>query len=92
MDEDDEDEDSSSDEDEMEDIDVVWFRTADGTWIRHWRETAPQQWKPTSENLPPEGLTRTAASIQAIWRGHTVRTDMSAAGALLALATSVYAK
>ena len=89
--EDDEDDDGSdtdsydSDDDEIE---VVWFRAADGTWIRHWRESTPQQWKPTSAEPAPEDLTLTATWIQSLWRGHTVRTDMGAATALLALKTA----
>ena len=89
-DEDEEEDDDEEDEEEDNDIDVVWFRTADGTWVRHWREAAePQQWKPTSVEPPPEGLTRTATQIQTIWRGHSIRADMAAAGMLLSLKTEV---
>ena len=84
----DDDESNVSDESDDEDIEMVWFRAADGTWVRHWRESAPQQWKPTSAEPPPEDLTLTATWIQSLWRGHTVRTDMSAATALLALKSS----
>ena len=85
----DEESDSERDEDDTnENIEVVWFRSHDGTWVRHWREeVAPQRWNPDSlisEDVPRE-LTSIATSIQSVWRGHTIRSDMSIAGILLSL-------
>ena len=86
--EDEEDNDSDEDDnedDELENIEMVWVRTADGTWARYWRESvAPLTWKPTDASAP-ETLIEPIASIQALWRGHTVRSDMAAATALLTL-------
>jgi hypothetical protein len=87
-DEDEEESNSEGEEEADENIEVVWFRTHDGTWIRHWREeVAPRRWKPDpliSEDIPSE-LTSTATSIQAAWRGHTIRSDVSIASILLSL-------
>ena len=89
--EDDDNTDDGSGDGEAEDLEAVWFRAPDGTWIRHWRETvAPEQWKPTeAADEPPDGLTQTATQIQSTWRGHTIRADMAAAGMLLSLSLSL---
>ena len=82
-----EEDDDDSSNGETEDLVAVWFRAADGTWIRHWREAVePQQWKPAEEaDEPPEGLTQTATQIQSMWRGHSIRTDVAAAEILMSL-------
>lgn len=83
-DEDDSDEDDNED-DELENIEMVWVCTADGTWVRYWRESvAPLTWRPTDAPAP-ETLVEPIAAIQALWRGHTVRSELAVAGALLAL-------
>ncbi len=88
---DEEETDYESDDDE-EAIEIVWHRAADGTWIRHWREAAPLTWKPSHGAAPTE-LTDPIATIQSLWRGYTVRSDLAVAGALLALkSTTVNAK
>lgn len=82
--EDDEDEEESDDE-EAEDIEIVWVRAEDGTWLRYWREAQePLSWKPGT-GPAPEPLTEPIQAIQALWRGHTVRSEIAVAGALLSL-------
>lgn len=83
----DDDDDASESSEELEDIEPVWIRAADGTWVRYWRETEPVRWKPAEAAEPPEDLTLTATWIQAVWRGHTVRTER-VADMLLALKSS----
>lgn len=87
------DEEEDEDDDDMEDIEVVWHRTADGTWIRYWREAhEPLTWKPTTSEPAPAELSAPITTIQALWRAHTVRSEMSAVSALIALKTAVASK
>jgi hypothetical protein len=80
------DEDDSDTESEGEDIEIVWVRTENGTWVRYWREAHdPLSWKPGAADPAPEPLTEPVQAIQALWRGHTVRSEMAVAGALLSL-------
>lgn len=82
-----------SDESDMEDIEVVWHHAADGTWVRYWREAhAPLTWKPTAPEPAPAELSAPITTIQALWRAHTVRSEMSAVGALIALKAAVEPK
>jgi hypothetical protein len=81
----DSDEEDEEDEEEEVSIQIVWQRDPVGNWYRTVRASVePLTWLP-GVGTPPEDLVETATYLQAVWRGHSVRSLIGAAKILVSL-------